>query len=55
MRHILIQVPVDLYKSVKKKAIDDDLSLKQIFIRFSELYITNKIDIKEVKNERVKN
>jgi len=55
VRHILIQIPVDLYKAVKKKAIDDDLSLKQIFISLSQLYITNKIDIKEVKNERVKN
>ncbi|HRS22870.1 MAG TPA: hypothetical protein P5562_01830 [Candidatus Woesebacteria bacterium] len=42
-------MPDDLYKSVKKKAVDDDLSLKQIFIRFSELYITNKIDMKEGK------
>ncbi len=49
MKHILIQVPDDLYKAVKKKAIDDNLSLKQIFIRFSELYITNKIDMKEGK------
>ena len=49
-KNVLIRLPETLYKALRKKAIDENLSLKQVFIMLSELYISGKINLLEVKN-----
>lgn len=52
VKAILIQLPEELYKKIKIKAIQEDLSFKYIYIELSKYYVENKINIKENKNDR---
>jgi len=47
VKAILIQLPEDLYKKIKVKAVNDGKSLKQIYIELTLLYLNQGKEINE--------